>query len=100
MRIANAIARPAVVDFLNLVLPGFRGEEFSLEEVRVLAQSPLAGKTVAALEHEHERVRIVALKRGADAISLIPGPQVEVQAGDLLIAIGARLSLRRLAESP
>jgi len=100
MRIANAIARPSVVDFLNLVLPGFRGEEFSLEEIRVLAQSPLAGKTVAALEQEHERVRIVALKRGADPISLIPSPQTEIHAGDLLIAIGALPSLRRLAESP
>lgn len=99
MRIANSIARPAVVDFLNLVLAGLRGEEFSLEEVRVLARSPLAGKTVAVLEQEHERMRIVALKRGSDAISLIPGPQIEVQPGDLLIAIGARLSLRRLAES-
>jgi voltage-gated potassium channel len=30
MRIANAIARPSVVDFLNLVLPGQTGEPFSL----------------------------------------------------------------------
>jgi hypothetical protein len=31
MRIANAIARPAVVDFLDLLLPGLRPEEFGLE---------------------------------------------------------------------
>jgi voltage-gated potassium channel len=98
MRIANAIARPSVVDFLNLILPGPHGEEFSLEEVKVPVRSRLAGKTIAAVEHENERVRIVAMKRGSAPISLIPGPQEQLEAGDLLIAVGARSSLRRLVE--
>lgn len=98
MRIANAIARPSIVDFLNLVLPGLRGEEFSIEEVRVRDRSRLAGTTVADIEHQNERVRIVGLKRGLEPLSLIPGPQTEVRAGDLLIAIGALSSLRHLAE--
>jgi voltage-gated potassium channel len=99
MRIANAIARPSVVDFLNLVLPGQTGEPFSLEEVRVPAQSPLVGKTIATVEDENSRVRIVALKRGEEPISLIPGPRTQIEAGDLLVAIGERTSLGRLTES-
>jgi voltage-gated potassium channel len=98
MRIANAIARPSVVDFLNLVLPGQTVEPFSLEEVRVPGQSPLVGKTIAMLENANDRVRIVALKRGEEPISLIPGPRTEIEAGDLLIAIGERTSLGRLTE--
>jgi voltage-gated potassium channel len=98
MRIANAIARPAVVDFLNLLIPGLNPEEFGLEEVRVTDQSPAAGSTIAALESGSDRVRIVALKRGNDPMSFVPEPQTEVRPGDLFVAIGARPSLSRLAE--
>ena len=98
MRIANAIARPAVVDFLDLLLPGLRPEEFGLEEVRVPEQSSITGKTIASLEHEGDRIRIVALKRGAEPMTFVPEPQTEVRPGDLFVAIGARPSLQRLAE--
>ena len=98
MRIANAIARPAVVDFLNLILPGPHGEEYGLEEVRVPARG-LAGRTIAALERDHDNVRIVALKRGEERIALVPAAQTEVRPGDLLVAIGSRAGLRRLAEA-
>jgi len=98
MRIANAIARPSVVDFLDLLLPGLRPEEFGLEEVRVPEQSSITGRTIAALEHEGDRIRIVALKRGTEPMAFVPEPQTEVRPGDLFVAIGARPSLRRLAE--
>ena len=101
LRIANAISRPSVVDFLELVLPraGAAGlEDVSLEEVQVPPRSPLAGQTIAAIERDRARVRIVALKRENEPIRLIPGADSIVQAGDLLIAIGAQSSLRRLAE--
>ncbi len=98
MRIANTIARPSVVDFLNLLVPGLHPEEFGLEEVRVPEQSPLAGSTIAALEHQSDRLRIVALKRGTEPITFVPAPQTEIRAGDLFVAIGARPSLSRLAE--
>jgi voltage-gated potassium channel len=98
MRIANAIARPAVVDFLDLLLPGLRLEEFGLEEVRVPEHSSLAGKTIAALEHDGNRIRIVALKRGSEPMAFVPEPQTPVRPGDLFVAIGARPSLQRLAE--
>jgi voltage-gated potassium channel len=98
VRIANAIARPYVVDFLNLILPG-RGEEIDLEEVRIPARSSINGKAISAVEQENDRVRIVALKRGDSPIALLPGPGTLVEAGDLLIAIGARSSLRALSET-
>jgi voltage-gated potassium channel len=98
MRIANAIARPSVVDFLDLLLPGLRPEEFGLEEVKVPELSSLAGRTIAALENESDHIRIVALKRGAEPMTFVPEPQTEICAGDLFVAIGARPSLQRLAE--
>jgi voltage-gated potassium channel len=99
MRIANPIARPSVVDFLDLLLPGLRPEEFGLEEVRVPEKSILTGKTIGTLEHEGDRIRIVALKRGSEAMTLVPEPQTEIRPGDLFVAIGSRPSLQRLAEN-
>ena len=97
LRIANAIARPSVVDFLGLILPGRGDEEISIEEVMVPAQSHLIGKTIGEVERENERVRLVALKRGVEPIHLIPPSQTALAAGDLIIAIGARTSLSALA---
>jgi voltage-gated potassium channel len=98
MRIANAVARPSVVDFLDLLLPGLRPEEFGLEEVRVSNDSSLSGRTIAALEGEGERIRIVALKRGSEPMAFVPQPQTEIRPGDLFVAIGSRPSLQRLAD--
>lgn len=96
-RIAQTILRPSVVDFLELAVPG-RGDEVDLEEINIARESPLAGQTIAAIERQTERLRIVALKRGLDPIVLIPAPTSEVRVGDHLVAIGDRASLRRLAE--
>jgi Trk K+ transport system NAD-binding subunit len=69
-----------------------------LEEVRVPDHSSITGSTIAALERETDRIRIVALKRGAEPIAFVPEPQTQVRPGDLFLAIGARPSLQRLAE--
>ena len=97
-RIAAAIARPSVVDFLTLVMPG-RGEEMSLEEVKVAAQSPLIGQTISSIERGNARLRVVGLKRGGDPLSIVPDDQTVIADGDLIVVLGARQSLERLAES-
>lgn len=100
MRIANAIARPAVIDFLNLILPGMRGEEdYGLEEVRMPERRDPKEMTVAAVERGNGNVRIVALKRAGERLTLAPAPETELRSGDLLVAIGARSDLARLAGS-
>jgi voltage-gated potassium channel len=97
-RIAASIARPSVVDFLTLVMPG-RGEDVSLEEVTVPLRSPLIGKTITEVERANERLRVIGLKRGGEPILIIPDEQTVIAAGDLVVVIGARRSLERLAES-
>jgi voltage-gated potassium channel len=99
LRIANSIARPSVVDFLGLILPGRGDEEISIEEVVLPAQSQLSGKTIAQVEQIYDRVRIVASKRGDEPICLIPAPNATLVSGDALIVIGARNSLSKLATS-
>jgi voltage-gated potassium channel len=96
VRLAASILRPSVVDFLELSIPG-RGAEIDLEEVRVAEGSALAGQPIAAVEQSAPRLRIIALKRGNDPTTLIPDPATRIAAGDFLVAIGDRDTLRRLA---
>ena len=71
MRIAASILRPSVVDFLQLSVPG-RESEVDLEEIRISRESPAAGKTIAAVERENPRLRIVAMKRNDQRLEMIP----------------------------
>jgi voltage-gated potassium channel len=95
IRLAASIMRPSVVDFLELSFPG-RGAEIDLEEIRVAEGSALIGQPIAAVEQSATRLRIVALKRGDTPSTLIPDPATRVEAGDFLVAIGDRETLRRL----
>jgi len=96
MRIAASILRPSVVDFLQLSMPG-RESEVDMEEIRISRESPAAGKTIAAVEQENPRLRIVALKRNDEQLEMIPAAETKVQADDLLVVIGESDSLKRLA---
>jgi len=97
-RIAASIARPSVVDFLTLVMPG-RGDDVSLEEVEALPHCSLIGMSIYAIERANTRLRVVGLKRGGEPITIIPDEQIVIEARDLIVVIGARQSLERLAES-
>lgn len=97
MRVAASILRPSVVDFLEISTPG-RGETIDLEELRLDAGARIAGATIEALEREHGRVRVVAVKPAGGAIRLIPEAGTTLAEGDLLVVIGDRQSLERLAQ--
>ena len=95
MRIAASILRPSVVDFLELSIPG-RESEVDLEEIKIEPGSPICGLTIYDIEQRNSRLRVVALKRGDEPISMIPEPASRVQAGDFLVVIGEGTSLKRL----
>jgi len=97
VRIANSIARPSVMDFLTLVLPGNRSETVSLEEIKIAAHSGLVGKQLSELEQAVPRLRIVAFRRGEEPLSMLPHSNVKVAANDILVAIGVRESLDHIA---
>ena len=96
MRIAANILRPSVVDFLQLSVPG-RESEVDLEEIRISRESPAAGMTIAALERENPRLRIVAMKRNDQRLEMIPAADTKIAPDDLLVVIGESDSLKRLA---
>jgi voltage-gated potassium channel len=97
LRMASSILRPSVVDFLELSLPGHH-EDVALEEMRVDTGSRLVGRTVADVEGDWPRLRIVGLRRGNDALRVVPEPPTRLEADDLLVVIGEGGALRRLGQ--
>jgi voltage-gated potassium channel len=95
-RIANAIVRPGVVEFLELSDVG-TAREVDLEEVRLGARSGVCGLRLRELAERGVRVWVVAIKRGEEALRLQPGPDEELCAGDRVVALGDRENLARLA---
>jgi voltage-gated potassium channel len=96
-RIANAILRPAVVEFLELTTPG-TGEEVDLEEIRLEPNSPLAEASLDELPGRGVRVSVVAIKGEGAPLRLNPGAGDVLRGGDRVIVVGDRDNLGRLAE--
>jgi voltage-gated potassium channel len=97
IRMAASILRPAVVDFLELSLPG-RDAQMTLEEIQLEARSSLGGRTIAQVEQDWQRVRVVGLRRG-DEFRIVPEGSTVLEHGDLLVVIGEREVLGRLAQA-
>jgi voltage-gated potassium channel len=96
-RVAQAVLRPAVVDFLELAT---RTEhlELNIEEAQVADSSPLAGCSL-----RNSRVRqdlgliVVAVKKPSGRMVFNPPPDSVIDAGDILIMLGRRNELDQLA---
>jgi voltage-gated potassium channel len=93
--LAASICRPSVARFLEIAHPR-AGKAVDLEEVRVMQGSPLIGRSLATVELEYQKLRIVAMMRG-ERTHLIPDSNFSIQASDDLVVIGDRASLERLA---
>ncbi len=95
-RIALAVLRPAVVDFIELAT---RTEHFALqiEEIRLPEGSPLAGATLkdSRIRSEHG-VMVVAIQKANGHMLFNPSHDAVLAAGDTLIAIGDRERLDQL----
>jgi voltage-gated potassium channel len=97
-RIANALLRPGVVEFLELSDPG-EGAEVDLEEVVLAATSLVDGVPIRELRDHGLHVAVVAIKRGDERIRLHPKADDVLRGGDHVVAIGDRENLTKLAEA-
>ena len=97
-RVAQAVLRPAVVDFIELAT---RSEhlELQMEEVTIGAGSSLAGRDLRGSQIRQDfGIIIVAIKRPDGAMVFNPSPDVVIGAGDVLISLGNRQQLDRLEQ--
>jgi voltage-gated potassium channel len=96
LRVANAILRPHVVDFVELAT---RTEHLALqlEESKIAPTSALAGRTLQESRLRQEQgVIIVAIKKPAGHMIFNPPADAIMEAGDILIILGPRDKLDQL----
>lgn len=97
MRVAQAVLRPAVVDFLELAT---RTEhlELNIEETKLAANSQLVGQSLEAspLRREHGLI-VVAVKKPSGKMVFNPPASSQLEAGDILIMLGGRADLDQVA---
>jgi voltage-gated potassium channel len=95
-KVAQAVMRPTVVDFIELATQT-EHLELQIEETVIAANSQLAGVGLS-----HSRLRqdygliIVAIKRKDGAMVYTPPPSAIMEPGDTLIALGRREQLDEL----
>jgi voltage-gated potassium channel len=92
---ANVLTRPHVADFVAMATGGV---ELEMSEVKVAAESPLAGKSLRQSDFRKLTDLIVVAIRGSDGVTRFnPGPEELVQPGDLLVTIGKAGAASRLS---
>jgi voltage-gated potassium channel len=98
LRMAHAILRPNVIDFIEAATTA--RNEINMEEIRVLSTSPVAGKTLAdsGIRQEFGLI-IVAIRKPDGRMSFNPSHTTKILAEDVLITMGPEDNQRRLAEA-
>jgi len=94
-RIAQAILRPSVVDFIDIAI-GANNIELQLEEIQVGSASQLVGKNlIDSGIRKNLGLIIVGIKKGQQMM-FNPDPNVNIDADDILIALGKSPDIKNL----
>lgn len=94
-RMAQAVLRPSVVDFIDIAT-GTESLELQLEEIRIAPDSPLVGKTLINSSIRKDLgIIIVGIKKG-EHMNFNPSPTTEIEPGDILITLGEPPSIKNL----
>ena len=95
-KVAMAVLRPAVVDFIELAT-GTEHLDLQIEETLIQPGSQLAGITLHASRLRQDLgVIVVAIKKASGHLVANPPGDAVMEAGDTLIALGARQNLDRV----
>lgn len=95
-RVAQAVLRPTVMDFIELAT---RTEhlELQIEETRIAPASKLAGSTLRDSRLRHDQgIIIVAIKKASGHMVFNPPADAVIEANDILITLGNRQQLDQL----
>lgn len=93
---AKLVLKPQVAAFLDIVTSA-AGPDIQLEEVEVSAESAQAGRTIRELRVRHETgAVIIAIHKPDGTFETTPSPDLQLEAGDVIIAVGTEAELRAL----
>jgi voltage-gated potassium channel len=95
-RIAQAIMRPTVLDFLENIIQN-KEMDLVLEEMRIAPRSKLVGTTLATsgLRKDYNII-ILAIKSATGSMNFNPPFNSEIKAGDILVILGRGADLEKL----
>jgi len=95
-RMAQAILRPSVVDFIEIATAG-HNLELQLEEIRVRSGSRLVGNTlITAGIRKDLGIIIVGIKKGDGGMIFNPASETAIAANDILITLGEAPAIQNL----
>jgi voltage-gated potassium channel len=96
-RMAQAVLRPSVVDFIDIAT-GYHHLELQIEEIKVGESSSLAGKTLqdSSIRSTHNIIIVAMRKKGASDMTFNPAANTSIEGGDTLIILGEPEAIKRL----
>ncbi len=95
-RMAHALLRPSVVDFIEIAT-GDQDIELQLEEIRVAPVSRLSGTTLLSSDiRKKHGIIIVGIRKDGQKILFNPGSNTPIASGDILITLGERAAIKEL----
>lgn len=95
-RMAQAILRPSVMDFIEIATAG-QNLELQLEEIQVAPDSPLVAQTLITSGIRRDLgLIIVGIKKEPGRMLFNPSPETPIGAGDTLIALGQQSAIQNL----
>ena len=95
-RMAQAVLRPSVVDFIEIATAG-QSMELQLEEIVVQPTSQLVETTLVTSGIRRDLgVIIVGIKKQAGQMAFNPVPTTLIEAGDVLITLGQASAIQNL----
>lgn len=98
-RIAQALLRPNVFDFLDVATSTMGAEKLNMqiEEIRIAQESKLASQTLQDSGIRQEmNIIVLAMKKIAGNMVFNPTSEARIEAGDYLIAMGDPINLKKL----
>lgn len=100
-RMALAILKPSVVDFIEITTGGVneKSAPLKMEEIMVLKSSPLCDKTLLESKiRDITETIIIAIKKRDGRMEFNPKPRYKIEAGDIFIALGNNEHLSKLED--
>lgn len=95
-RMANAVLRPSVVDFIDIATGG-ENLELQIEEIRISSKSSLAGKALLdSGVRKNLGIIIVGINKGDSRPVFNPDPETLIEAGDVLITLGKPPAIKNM----
>ena len=93
---AKLVLRPQVAAFLDIVTTE-AGPDTRLEEIEVTPASGCAGRTIRELRLRRETgALVIAVRRRDGSFDTTPSPDIVLEAGDVIIAVGTDGELKAL----